>query len=157
MKSLSAPNAAIAALLAHRHRLSDRNSLVPSLHRKATQPRRLTLPETIRSANLHTSRPRLQTAIPACTSSLTSHHTLPTSLVNINSNKSCHVRPHPHKTHSKTSSKTTSNLAPTNTQPATRKNYYSTRALHGMIRPRWSTDVCTKRGTGVATKNTWTA
>ncbi len=157
MKSLSAPSAAIAALLVHRHQLWDRNSLVPSLHRKATQPPRLTLPETIRSANLHTSKPQLQTAIPACTSSLTSHHTLPASLVNINSNNFYHVRPHPHKTHLKTSSKITSKLAPTNTQPATRKNSYSTRALHGMIRPRWSTGVCTKRGTGVATKNTWTA
>ena len=157
MRNPSAPSAAIAALSAHRHQFSDRNSLVPSLRRKATQPPRSMLRATIRSASLHTSKPQLQTVIPACTFSPTSHHTLPTSLGIINNSNSCHARLHPHQTRLKTSSKITFRLAPTNTQLAIRKNYFNTRAQHGMIRPRWSTDVCTKRGTGVATRNTWRA
>ena len=157
MRSLSAPSAAIADLLAHHHQLLDRNFLVLSPHRKATQPPRLTLRATIHSASLRTSKPQSQTVIRACTSRPISHHTLQTPLVIINSNRSCHVRFHLHQTHSKTSSKTTFKLALANTQLAIRKNYCNTHALPGMIRPKWSTDVCTKRGTGVATKSTWRA
>ena len=157
MRSLSAPSAAIAALLARRHQSSDHSSLAPSLRRQATQPPRSMLRATIRSGSLHTSKPPPQTVIPACTSSPTSHHTLPTSPVIINHSNSYHVRLHPHQTRLKTSSKTTSRLAPTNSQPATTTNYCNTRAQRGMIRPRWSTDACTKRGTGVATRNTWRA
>lgn len=157
MRNLSAPSAATAALSVHRHQSSDRNSLALSPHRKAIQPPRSTLHPTIRSASLRTSKPQLQTVIPACTSSLISRRTLLTSRVIINSSKSYHVPLHLHQTRSKTSSKITFKLAPTNTQLAIRRNYCSMRALPGMIQPRWSTDVCTKRGTHVAFKNTWTA
>lgn len=154
MKSLSAPNAAIAAPLAHRLQYLDRNFPVPLPHRKATQPPHSTSRATIRFASLRTSRPQPQTVTPASSSNLTGHRTLPTFHVSTNSSNSCHVQARHQRTRSKTSSKTTSKLARTNSRPAIRRSYGSTPALRGMIRPKWSTDACTRRDTWNASRYT---